>query len=158
LNPSSEALNGQEFRRHQNDETIKKYIKGAARFIYMTLRYTECSPSEDVPLKIIFLPSQVHAATALHTLLHNKDYSTIDTELAKELIHTLLSSLFFPQDGSHEKGAVGRHNPINCFFLATSIQDNGKFRPPQSVTPRINEMDFVLRLVACQELASDNLE
>jgi len=158
LNPSSEALNGQEFRRHQNDETLKKYIKGAARFIYMTLRYTELSPSEEVPLQINFLPSQVHAAKALHTLLHNQDDSRIDTESAKQLIHALLSSLFFPQDGSHEKGAVGRHSPINCFFLATSLEDNGKFQPPQSVTPRINELDFVLRLVACKHLTSDNLQ
>ena len=122
----------------------------------MTLRYTQLSPGEDTPLQITFLPSQIQAANDLHSLLHDQPYSTVDKEDAEQLIHVLLSSLFFPQDSSHEIEEVGRKNPVNCFFLATSLQGDGKFKVPQSVTPRINEIDFILRLVACQELALSN--
>lgn len=155
---SSGKVNGRPLQRPHNDSTITKYSRNAAKFLYMTLRYTQLSPSEDTPLKITFLPSQLQAAKALHTLLDRRRYSAVDKPESKQLIHALLSSLFFPHDSSHEIDAQGPHSPVNCFFLAISLQDNVTFKPPQSLTPRINEISFILRLVACQQLALNDSE
>jgi len=126
------------------------------KLLLMTLRYTrlQSSEAEVLPLDICFLPSQIEAAGMLHDVFHGLSYDEVDEDQADQSIQRLFASLFFPQEDQLEIETQGRHAPINCFFLATNVSPRGQFRPAQNVTPEVNHIDFILRLVASKELAS----
>ena len=146
--PHRAAVSHQMLRRHQNTETIKKYAVDGTKLLLMTLRYTNL-PSEDRPLEICFLPSQEEAANVLHGIFHHRPCNTVDEIEAMESIQGLFASLFFPQVQSETQG---RHSPLHCFFLAASLRRTGQFKPARSLTPLINHVDYILRLIACKEL------
>ena len=94
------------------------------------------------------------AADALHEVFQGQTHDKVDQTEANRSIQGLFSSLFFPQDDPEEKAKQGWHSPINCFFLATNLQEDGRFNDASAAAPKINHIDYILRLIASKELSN----
>lgn len=126
------------------------------RLVLMCIRYAGEGGSAKWRLPIRFLQEQTNASMALLEAL--REDSRLDVESKIECLHQLCMSLFFPT--THESSDIPEfHRPINAFFLCRNIlpNENGRFNQPRAITPQINHIDYILRLVASHHILLTSL-
>lgn len=122
------------------------------RLVLMCIRYAGEGGQEKWLLPINFLREQTDASLALFNAL--EEDSGLDIETKIDLLHRLCMSLFFPTT-YESSDTPDFHRPINSFFLCRNLlaHENGRFNRPRVITPRINHIDYILRLVASHHIS-----
>lgn len=130
----------------QEESTHAKYISFVLQFACMAMRF--CTMDEP-PISVTFTARQRSNAIALHTALVSGVLP--DGKSWNDLLHQLLSSLFFSQDRIVARNATTC--PVQMYFILASMNSKGQFTDCGTIAGKFSGMLHIMRQVAVYDIS-----
>jgi hypothetical protein len=105
---------------------------------------------DEPPIPVKFTPFQQECASNLQLALNRPE--AYNEEMWDNIIHSLLSSLFFPEDGAESKHAD--KDPIHMALILMNVNanDGGNFNRCSVIAGKLSGFLHIIRLVAVKEI------
>ncbi|KAG2126628.1 uncharacterized protein EDB93DRAFT_1096999 [Suillus bovinus] len=136
--PLKDGINNSPLHRHQEDTTMKSYIRSTVGLLAMLLR-ADGSQDYEVPITHDLMQAVQHLELALR-----------EGEQTAEKIHAVLTIVWMT------KWVKGEDNTIPCpterFMILHTLEVDGRHKEPVLITPDFARVEYCMRLACLKQL------